>query len=507
MIAAAADPNETHLHCRSHAEVGFRELGRTGFAVSEAGFGCYRVDGAESEHREALRAALLRGINLIDTSANYADGGSERLIGDVLAELDSSGEVSRASVVVVSKAGYLQGQNYEQSQQRKAAGHPWPDLVDYAPGLEHCIHPEFLEDQLTRSLDRLDLERIDVYLLHNPEYYLSWAHRSGVPLEQSTREYYRRIEAAFRQLEAEVSRGRIAWYGISSNTFAHPAEDEEHTSLERVIAIADGLGTDHHFGVIQFPMNLLETGGATRHNQSDGSTVLELAHRHNLGVLINRPLNALGRAGMIRLAEPHSTAEPISPSVIRERLDDLRRLEQDFERLVLPHIPASEAQRAQLLALVSSAQTLSDHWDRLGGVAQWRELLARQLVPRIQAGVGTLLQLREVLPSLLDWLHGYVETVERVHQSIGWFYEQQAREGSQALRAAVAEADAEWTSPVLSQSALRALRSTEGVSCVLVGMRRVRYVEDVLAELARPVDVKNRHASWERLQTNLQSLN
>ena len=88
--------------------------------------------------------------------------------------------LARDQVVVVSKVGYLQGSNFELSQQRKAAGNPYPDLVEYADQLEHCIHPEFIADQLTRSLQRLNMETLDVYLLHNPEYYLGWAHKNEV---------------------------------------------------------------------------------------------------------------------------------------------------------------------------------------------------------------------------------------------------------------------------------------------------------------------------------------
>jgi aryl-alcohol dehydrogenase-like predicted oxidoreductase len=61
-------------------------------------------------------------------------------------------------VVVVSKGGYLQGQNYAMSQQRKQDGNPFADVVEYADGLEHCIHPDFLDDQIGRSLDRLGLD-------------------------------------------------------------------------------------------------------------------------------------------------------------------------------------------------------------------------------------------------------------------------------------------------------------------------------------------------------------
>ena len=41
------------------------------------------------------------------------------------------------------------------SRERRAQGDPFPQIVPYGPELEHCIHPEFLADQLTRSLERL----------------------------------------------------------------------------------------------------------------------------------------------------------------------------------------------------------------------------------------------------------------------------------------------------------------------------------------------------------------
>jgi aryl-alcohol dehydrogenase-like predicted oxidoreductase len=165
---------------------------------------------------------LCEGINLIDTSSNYADGGSESLVGEVLENLIASGKRSREKIVVVSKVGYLQGQNYELSRERKQEGRPFPELVEYGEGLEHCIHPEFLKDQLNRSLERLKLKTLDFYLLHNPEYYLEWAQKNGHALEAARSEYYRRIRNAFEYLEEEVGRGRIRYYGISSNTFRRP---------------------------------------------------------------------------------------------------------------------------------------------------------------------------------------------------------------------------------------------------------------------------------------------
>jgi aryl-alcohol dehydrogenase-like predicted oxidoreductase len=98
----------THAGLDRQRRVATAQLGRTGLHVSPAGFGGYHISAGIAEHAAALQHALVSGINLIDTSANYADGGSEELVGQVLAHRVDSGELRREAVVVVSKAGYLQ---------------------------------------------------------------------------------------------------------------------------------------------------------------------------------------------------------------------------------------------------------------------------------------------------------------------------------------------------------------------------------------------------------------
>ncbi len=88
---------------REFARQGATTLAATGLRVSRVGFGGYRVHVGETEHRRALEHALLHGINVIDTSSNYTDGGSEELIGAVLGELTGDGRIRRDEVVVVSK--------------------------------------------------------------------------------------------------------------------------------------------------------------------------------------------------------------------------------------------------------------------------------------------------------------------------------------------------------------------------------------------------------------------
>ena len=124
MITGFATPAGTSQRAERYGKLTFVPLGRTGLMVSQAGFGSYRVSSAVPQHATALQRALDGGVNLIDTSANYADGGSEELIGEVIARLTAGSRAHREEIVLVSKAGYLQGQNYQISQDRKRRGEP-----------------------------------------------------------------------------------------------------------------------------------------------------------------------------------------------------------------------------------------------------------------------------------------------------------------------------------------------------------------------------------------------
>lgn len=292
----------------------FNLFGRTGLRVSQIGFGTYRCHIGIPEHQEALKAALQKGCNLVDTSANYTDGNAEVLIGDVLNQELVWGEMQRGNLVVVSKVGYIQGENMQIARDREEEGSPFPEVVKYQSELWHCIHPHFIEDQITRSLARMHLDTLDIYLLHNPEYFLSHANRQRfTDTETTTSEFYKRIHQAFAKLEQLVNEGLIRWYGISSNSFPLPEDSQEFVSLAQVWDVYEKACQDigkapeeGHFAAIQLPFNWIEHQGATlKNNEYRGKkyTVLELAQKLNLGVMINRPLNAIldGRI-LLRLA-------------------------------------------------------------------------------------------------------------------------------------------------------------------------------------------------------------
>jgi len=506
MIKGNATIDTTAEHAARYAPVSYVTLGRTGLKVSQAGFGGYRISSGVNHHEQALKAAIRSGINLIDTSANYADGGSETLAGQVLKDLTAGGEVQRRQIFVISKVGYLQGENFALSQQRKSEGRSFEDLVECAEGLEHCIHPEFIEDQLTRSLTRLQLETLDGYLLHNPEYYLEWAAKNGLPPASARKEYYRRIRAAFEYLEKEVAKERIRFYGISSNTLPGAAADPEFTCLETVWEIAEDISADHHFSLVQMPFNLLEPGAVLEVNQPGGKSALAFAAEKNLGVLINRPLNAFAANRLLRLADLPQTERQDTNEVI-EKIRGLQKSETRFWKKILPHLDIPQGLKVRLKQQNEVGENLKHYWKNFGSYENFRQASKGMFRPRVQGVFDFLAPYGKENQDLARWLADHPICLEEAFEAVGSIYAEEAARVLNRIRYAVNDADPYWEEQgTLSQKAIRALRSTAGVSVVLVGMRREAYVEDVLSELKRPLAQKDRRDSWARLKQGTEEL-
>ena len=150
----------------------YRTFGRTGWKVSEIGFGAWAIGGAwgsvsEDDAVAALNTAIDEGVNFIDTADVYGDGRSERIIRDVLR--DRSEEV-----YVATKAG-------RRLQPHVADGY----------------NRENLNSFVDRSLKNLGVETLDLVQLHCPP----------------TEVYYR--PEVFEALDDMVSAGKIRYYGVS----------------------------------------------------------------------------------------------------------------------------------------------------------------------------------------------------------------------------------------------------------------------------------------------------
>lgn len=492
--AGAATPAATRAYADRRSAVGahaYGRLGLTDLTVCRLGFGGYRVNDESAVHRGALERALSAGVNLVDTSTNYTDGGSERLVGRVVGEAIRRGRIAREEIVVVSKIGYVQGENLALARERESAGRPFPEMVHYQPDCWHCIHPEFLADQWTRSLARLGLETLDVCLLHNPEYYLTDAAHAGPGnLEETRREFYRRLTEAFRFLEERVAAGALGWYGVSSNTAAHAVDDAEATSLTLMLQAArDAGGAGHHFGVLQLPLNLVEAGGVLEPNNPPDApaaarrAVLDLAAAEQIGVLVNRPLNAVVDRGMVRLADFSVPAA----GIVDRQLESVQKLEAEYRKEIAAHLrvgadsdkPENFLRWADQLAGVRDRVTSVTYWEQI----EWqvRGLTAR-VVDALDAGISGALADR-----WRAWRDRYMPELERLLDGFRAEAGGRSQQQSRAIAAAIDPAlPPERRGAGLSRKALWTLASTPGVSAVLVGMRRPAYVEDATGILGWP---------------------
>jgi len=121
-----------------------RRFGKTGINVSEISLGCWQLGSRWGEPfdadvaRNTLKAAVDQGINCLDTADVYQGGMSERAIGEFLKTVDDK-------PFVITKMG------------RQLSPHV----------ANHYTEPN-LRKFVKQSLDRLDVDQLDLTLLHCP---------------------------------------------------------------------------------------------------------------------------------------------------------------------------------------------------------------------------------------------------------------------------------------------------------------------------------------------------
>jgi len=150
----------------------YRELGRTGWKVSEISFGAWAIGGTwgkvdDQESLAALHAALDGGVNFFDTADVYGDGHSERLLAKLKKE-------RKEKFYIATKAG------------RRLDPHT-------ADGYNRQNLTAFVE----RSLKNLETDTIDLLQLHCP------------PMEVLYR------PEVFGVLDDLVKAGKLRYYGVS----------------------------------------------------------------------------------------------------------------------------------------------------------------------------------------------------------------------------------------------------------------------------------------------------
>jgi aryl-alcohol dehydrogenase-like predicted oxidoreductase len=493
MIPSKANAIATQKFFDKHPALMSKSLGKTGLTVSACGFGAYRVDYRVLEHSDALECAILNGINLIDTSANYSDGGSEILIGKVLEKLIKEGKLKREEIVIVTKGGYIQGKNYEKAKEKKEKGESYKEVVEYSEGLWHSIHPDFLKEQITQSLEKMNIETIDVYLLHNPEYFLDSPLSKELELKELRHEYYRRIKNAFEYLETEVETGRISSYGISSNSFVYNEDGQTFSSLEECLKQATQISEQNHFDVIEFPFNLIERGAITNKNQLAGTkTLLEFAAQNNLGTLINRPLNAIRDKKLNRFADFETKEEyyKMDESQIIAEINLLDSMEEDFLKEYMELLKLSDQNREAVNYFLKAGYLLKENWKSFGSIESFNDLKKQFLIPRVNFAFTVMLKSPNLTNEMKIRLDGIARQINKLMSIIETIYgliaNNRSRDIHLKLNTGVSQSEADcFKELTLSEKAVLLINSIEGVSCTLIGMRQIKYVDDILKALVQ----------------------
>ncbi len=209
----------------------YRTLGRTGFIISEVGFGTWGIGGGwgrkdDVEADRALRRAQELGVNFFDTALVYGNGHSEQLLGWAV-------KGCREKVFIATK---VPPKNYR-----------WPVTADMP--LKDTFPPDWIIQCAEKSLKNLRTEYIDLLQLH------AW-----------TDSYTRQMDwlDAFTRLKRQ---GKIRAFGVSSNDW---------DSQGPVSAVHAGL-----FDTVQVVYNIFE--------QRPAEQLLPAALRHQVGIIARVP--------------------------------------------------------------------------------------------------------------------------------------------------------------------------------------------------------------------------
>jgi L-galactose dehydrogenase/L-glyceraldehyde 3-phosphate reductase len=159
--------------------VEMRHFGRTGLEVSVLGFGCGAVGGLmvrgdAADQERAVARALDAGINYFDTAVQYGNGVSETNLGRILAKL-------KPDIVVGTKVLLADA-----------------DRTDIAGAVVRSLEG---------SLQRLELEQIDIFHLHNE------ITRDDAGLSLSAKTVLEEVVPAFEKLR---QKGKVRFIGITA---------------------------------------------------------------------------------------------------------------------------------------------------------------------------------------------------------------------------------------------------------------------------------------------------
>jgi len=125
-----------------------RTFGRTGWQVSEIGYGMWGIGGwsgsDDQESLQSLQAAVNLGCNFFDTAFAYGDGHSEKLLGQTVRDNRDKRLYTATKIPPKNKE--------------------WPARPDSK--LKESYPPDHVEEYVHRSLENARLEHFDLFQFH-----------------------------------------------------------------------------------------------------------------------------------------------------------------------------------------------------------------------------------------------------------------------------------------------------------------------------------------------------
>ena len=459
-------------------------LADTGLLISRIGVIMPRPSNDRETVATLLAQALAQGINLVDTTK-------------IAGEIEIAG--AREDVVLLGKVGYVEGEIYDWAMTRKQEGFPFPNIVKFSQETDHCIHPDFLGAFLTRRLETLNLTALDGFLLHNPELYLQWADRVGIPLREAQRTYYPRLKTAFEHLEQEVAAGRLQFYGISSNALTIRRDNPAFTSLSAILES----GNYPHFKLVELPLNLLETGAVTQINQPNGiDCVLDTAEKAGVAVIIKRPLTATQEESRLSLVDIAAPDYPASPEDVSTGVDTLMALESEFRTDILPALALDADIQIDLQNKLRIGHMLQGKWGGFGSYWNWLDIRSYFILPEAQSAVQLLQAIEKPPFTLPGWVSLYIEMVNQLLAALTAYYQERAHDKARKLHERAMACDDAWQADGLQATAIRALLSTSPITSIMLDATQLAEFSAIQSALQQPVAQKPRREAWQKLTIN-----
>jgi aryl-alcohol dehydrogenase-like predicted oxidoreductase len=129
----------------------YRNLGRTGWQVSEIGYGMWGMAGwtgsDDEESMSSLQLSVDMGCNFFDTAWGYGAGKSEKLLGEL---------VRANKEKKLYTATKIPPKNFK-----------WPSRREYS--LDDCFPPDHIKEYVESSLENAGLDSFDVMQFHTWE--------------------------------------------------------------------------------------------------------------------------------------------------------------------------------------------------------------------------------------------------------------------------------------------------------------------------------------------------